>query len=88
MAEEFPGLEVRLEGACSGCTQNIFTALQENRAAGAEPPREVLYAGKGEPPPSALLIGNCARKHWADHPHLKGCPPLIAQVREFLRRSP
>jgi uncharacterized protein (DUF362 family) len=87
MAEDFPGLDVRLEGACSGCTQNLFTALQDNRAAGHDHPRGVIYAGKGDPPVGALLIGNCTRKHWESHPHLGGCPPLIAEVRETLTES-
>ena len=77
--KKYPGLTVCCEHACSGCLGNFFSAL----AFAGRPPREdcpTIQLGRGDPPPGALLIGDCAIRHLEGYPAVPGCPPNIADI--------
>ena len=85
LADQIEGVEVRTERACSGCTMNLLAALREAGAHSARLPYEVVYAGLGEPPEGALLVGKCTRRYRRGHDHVAGCPPGVEEIGEALR---
>jgi len=77
--KKYPSLTVCCEHACSGCLGNFFSAL----AFAGKPPREdwpTIQLGRGDPPPGALLIGDCAIRRAEGHATVPGCPPKIADI--------
>ncbi|MBM4038922.1 MAG: DUF362 domain-containing protein [Planctomycetes bacterium] len=85
MMRELPGLRLQSDGACSACKLNVTRALRENRQAGTPLPHRVVVIGNQAPAGrDALLIGQCQREHAAGRPHLPGCPPSVARVKQFL----
>ena len=80
---KYPSLTVCCEHACSGCLGNFFSAL----AFGPTPPREdcpAIQLGRGDPPPAALLIGDCAIRCAEGHATVPGCPPNIADIMKAM----
>lgn len=78
---KYPDLTLLHEHACSGCLGNFFSAL----AFAGAPPRgdyPAIQLGRGDPPPGALLIGDCAIRGAEGHPTVPGCPPRIADIIE------
>ncbi|MFP4056228.1 MAG: DUF362 domain-containing protein [Candidatus Brocadiia bacterium] len=89
MAREMPGLRLQAQGACSACKLNVVRALRDNRHAGVPLPRALVVVGNRPPAePRAICLGQCTRDHWTSHPHLEGCPPSVAAVRQFLAALP
>jgi len=85
MMRELPGLWLQMAAACSACKLNTIRALRENQQAGVPLPARLVVIGNETPAePDALLIGQCQREFAAGHPHLPGCPPSVARVKEFL----
>ncbi len=85
MMRELPGLRLQMASACSACKLNVIRALRENKQAGAPLPSSLITLGNQPPAEAdALLIGRCAAEHAAGRPHLPGCPPSVARVKQFL----
>jgi len=85
IAERFPWLKVRNKDACSGCNINFFSALNELHRSGKEIKHKIIVMGKDAPvEEKSALIGNCTSAFWKDYEYLSGCPPKIADMKEFL----
>lgn len=88
IAERFPWLRMRNNGACSGCNINLFKALDELDRAGERMRQKMIVMGRDTPMDrESLLIGRCTSSFWKDYDHLPGCPPKVEAIREFLRAS-
>lgn len=82
----YPNLRISAELACSGCLMNLFTALRDLAGEGlAERLTGTVAIGKA-PEAVDLALGNCTCACWGDTEHLVGCPPLIPQIAEALRK--
>ena len=70
----YPGLRIDDAGACSACGAALMDGLYI--AGGAR---------HAQPCPGTLVLGKCLRGYWADHPHVKGCPPSGHAIARALR---
>ncbi len=87
LAAEIGQVEVLTDRACSGCTMNLLAALREVAREADGLPYEVVYAGLGEPPEGALLVGDCTRRYRRGRDHVPGCPPAVEAIADALRGS-
>jgi len=87
LAQQVRDIEVRTERACSGCTMNILGALRALAGESERLPYDLVFAGLGEPPAGALLVGDCTRRYHAHHDSVPGCPPSVEAIGEALRTS-
>ena len=87
MEEDFPGLAVSTELACSGCLMNLFSALRKLKDEGFADHLSGSVA-VGKPPPEVdLAIGNCTFSAWERSAYVPGCPPTIAEIESALRQK-
>jgi uncharacterized protein (DUF362 family) len=85
LARSFPGLQVRSEGACSGCAMNLFRAMEIAQGAGqAITCRTVVIGPSFATEGQTLLVGRCTKEGWTDRPHVPGCPPRVEAIRQEL----
>jgi uncharacterized protein (DUF362 family) len=85
LTREFPRLRLITEHACSGCTMNLFRAMEIAHEAGQEITCETVVIGPSVATEGqTLLVGKCTREGWRDRPHVSGCPPRVEAVRVAL----
>ena len=85
IAERFPELRIRNEGACSGCNMNLLESLNELDRAGQEVKRRAIVMGHDTPiEKESALIGKCTASFRKNHDYLPGCPPRTTAIREFI----
>jgi len=84
VAEQFPDLEIVTDGACSACVMNLFEALSNIRRDGQTVTvPAVAIGGKGRIW-AGLTVGACTQNMGREGPHVPGCPPPVAAIREAL----
>lgn len=85
IAERFPDLKIRNEGACSGCSMNLLEALNGIHGAGQKVRCKAIVMGQDTPiEAESVLIGRCTSSFWKEYDHLRGCPPKTAAIKEFI----
>jgi uncharacterized protein (DUF362 family) len=81
----YPGLTVRAEKACTGCTNEFISTLIYIRLAEQVPRLGGLTVIFGEPPDQlpegkTVVIGACSRKLEGRAPFVPGCPPALDEI--------
>ena len=82
LARQFPGLKLHTEHACSGCTMNLFCAMEIAKKGEREILWETITVGPA-PPDGArnLLVGKCAIADRDGPRCIPGCPPRVDEIR-------
>jgi uncharacterized protein (DUF362 family) len=84
IAEQFPGLEIVTDGACSACAMNLFEALAAIHQAGETVAAPAVAIGGRSVIEAGVALGQCTRHLKTSGGHLSGCPPSAAEMREAL----
>ncbi len=85
MLRRFPDLKILKNGACSACLANMMDALGW---IGYKREYNTIVLGSDVPISNDdILIGNCTRKYWSDHEHVRGCPPRSIDIAEALSKG-
>ena len=85
MARRFPDLRILKKGACSACLANLMDAVAWT---GGKREFNTIVLGQDIPDvDDAALVGNCTRKHWGNHRHVKGCPPTSMEIAAMISRG-
>jgi uncharacterized protein (DUF362 family) len=83
LARHYPDLDLHEDGACSACRAALMDGLY---IAGGQRTAQVVALGpQAQPPPGALVLGQCLRDYWPTHAHVKGCPPSGHEVAQALQ---
>jgi uncharacterized protein (DUF362 family) len=82
LADDYPGVTIFSEGACTGCTLSLCNALTETRKEGHPLPVGRLLIGPGPETEADLLIGRCAGQGRSETVDVPGCPPTATAICE------
>lgn len=87
LRNRYPGLTIKAEKACTGCTGELISTLIYIREANQVERLKDLTVIIGEPPEEwkgekTVVIGNCAQKLKERHPFVPGCPPVVDAITE------
>lgn len=89
LRNRYPGLTIKAEKACTGCTGEFVSTLIYIREANRVERLSDLTVIIGEPPEQwkgekTVAIGNCAQKLKVRHPFVAGCPPVTDAITEMV----
>jgi uncharacterized protein (DUF362 family) len=87
LRSRYPGLTIKAEKACTGCTGELISTLIYIREANQVERLRDLTVIIGEPPEEwkgekTVVMGNCAQKLKGQHPFVPGCPPAVDAITE------
>ena len=87
LRNRYPGLTIKAEKACTGCTGELVSTLIYIREANQLDRLRDLTVIIGEPPEQwrgekTVVVGNCALKLKERHPFVPGCPPAVDAITE------
>jgi uncharacterized protein (DUF362 family) len=87
LRNRYPGLTIRAEKACTGCTSEFISTLIYIREANQVQKLKDLTVIMGEAPEmpqgeKVVVIGTCAQRLRERYPFVAGCPPAVDAMTE------
>lgn len=83
MKRRFPEMGILEDGACSACTAALSDGLYASE--GVRSFDTIALGGEVLPPDGALVLGNCLKRYFPTHAHVRGCPPDGSAIARALR---
>lgn len=87
LRNRYPGLAIKAEKACTGCTGELISTLIYIREANCVERLRDLTVVMGEAPENlegekVVVIGVCVQELRNQHPFVPGCPPAVDDITE------
>lgn len=87
LGNRYPGLAIKAEKACTGCTGELISTLIYIREANCVEKLRDLTVVMGEAPENlkgekVVVIGTCAQELKHQYPFVPGCPPSVDDITQ------